>query len=97
MRFSYANRKGVIVLALALSRFLLISAYFRTVEVSTIFHEDAVKHALEHHQKSNTPYENFLKDIASAGVNYYLVDMTNRVITYTSGKADETYIQSIPK
>ena len=50
-----------------------------------------------HHQKFNTPYENFLKDIASAGVNYYLVDMANRVITYTSGKADETYIQSIPK
>ena len=67
------------------------------LEVSTIFHKDAVKRALEHHQKFSTPYENFLKDIASAGVNYYLVDMVNRAITYTSGKVDEAYIQSIPK
>jgi hypothetical protein len=33
VRFSYANRKGFIVLALALSRFLLIYTYFRTVEI----------------------------------------------------------------
>jgi uncharacterized protein YbcV (DUF1398 family) len=68
-----------------------------TFEVSTSFHKDAVKRALEHHQKFNTPYENFLKDIASAGVNYYVVDMANRAITYTSGKTDEAFIQSIPK
>lgn len=68
-----------------------------TLEVSPNFHKDAVKRALEHHQKFNTPYENFLKDIAYAGVNYYLVDMVNRTITYTSGKANEAYIQSIPK
>ncbi len=67
------------------------------LEVSTIFHKDAVKQALEHHQKFNTPYANFLKDIAAAGVNYYLVDMVSRVIKYTSGRADEAYIQSIPK
>ncbi|KAA9029980.1 EAL domain-containing protein [Niallia endozanthoxylica] len=35
VKFSHANRKGVIVLALALSRLILISTYLRTVETDT--------------------------------------------------------------
>ncbi|MBH5319434.1 DUF1398 family protein [Paenibacillus sp. GSMTC-2017] len=67
-----------------------------TLEVADHFQADAVKRGLEHHQRNLTPYTDFLKDMADAGVHYYEVNMIERSINYTSGRAGESYVEGVP-
>lgn len=66
------------------------------LQIAPQFNEDRVIAALEHHQRNRTPYEEFLRDIARAGVKYYEVDMENRRINYTSGRDGECHVEDIP-
>ncbi|WP_168120884.1 DUF1398 family protein [Paenibacillus sp. HB172176] len=67
-----------------------------TLEVAELFQADAVRKGLEHHQKHRTSYFDFLKDMAEAGVQFYEVNMSARAICYTSGRAEESYSETIP-
>jgi uncharacterized protein YbcV (DUF1398 family) len=66
------------------------------LKIAEQFQAEAVKRGLEHHQQNRTPFTEFLQDMAAAGVQYYEVDMTSRIITYTSGRADESYAEAVP-
>lgn len=66
------------------------------LEVAELFQIEAVKRGLLHHQTYQTPFSDFLKDMAAAGVQFYEVDMTKRTINYTSGKSDESYVETVP-
>jgi uncharacterized protein YbcV (DUF1398 family) len=66
------------------------------LEIAEHFQADAVKRGLEHHQKHLTPFSDFLKDMAAAGVRYYEVNMLQRTINYTSGKPGESYVEAVP-
>ncbi|OCT11273.1 hypothetical protein A8709_06245 [Paenibacillus pectinilyticus] len=72
------------------------SAMAEKSEIADEFHGDEVKSGLVHHQQHRTPYADFLKDMAKAGVHYYIVDMPGRMITYTSGRPGESYAEAIP-
>lgn len=65
------------------------------LKISARFQAEAVKRGLKHHQKNQTSYSDFLKDMADAGVHYYDVDMDKRTINYTSSKPGETYVEEI--
>ncbi len=67
-----------------------------TSEIANHFNSDEVLRGLQHHQKHLTPYADFLKDMAKAGVHYYIVDMVGRQVTYTSGRPEEAYTEAIP-
>ncbi|QHW31728.1 DUF1398 domain-containing protein [Paenibacillus rhizovicinus] len=67
-----------------------------TLAVAEHFEADAVKRGLEHHQRNRTPFSDFLKDMADAGVHYYEVDMLARTINYTSGRPGESYVEAVP-
>ncbi|SDW98151.1 DUF1398 family protein [Paenibacillus sp. CF384] len=72
------------------------SASVSTLEVAEQFHADAVKRGLLHHQQHRTPFAEFLRDMAAAGVHYYEVNMIDRTINYTSGRAGESYVEAVP-
>ncbi len=67
-----------------------------SLEVAERFEAEAVKKGLAHHQKHRTPFADFIKDMADAGVQYYEVNMHERKIDYTSGRAGESYVEAIP-
>lgn len=67
-----------------------------TLEVAEHFQADAVKSGLGHHQRHRTPFSDFLRDMADAGVWFYEVNMSERTIDYTSGKPGESYVEAIP-
>lgn len=48
------------------------------------------------HQRHRTPFSNFLRDMANAGVQFYEANMDKRTINYTSGKLGESYVEAIP-
>ncbi|SEN50463.1 DUF1398 family protein [Paenibacillus sp. OV219] len=64
--------------------------------VAEQFQGDAVKRGLLHHQQHRTPFTDFIQDMADAGVQYYEVNMKERMINYTSGKPSESYKEAIP-
>jgi len=66
------------------------------LEIADRFQGDEVQKGLRHHQEHRTTYTDFLKTMAEAGVQYYMVDMASRKITYTSGRPDEAYTESVP-
>lgn len=74
----------------------LNSAMTEKSEIAVTFDGNEVQRGLKHHQQHLTPYADFLKDMAKAGVQYYIVDMANRMIIYTSGRPDESYSEPIP-
>lgn len=61
------------------------------------FDAAAVAHALRRHAAEHTAYEDFLVDIAAAGVTEYNVDMRTRTCTYRSGQPGEEHVESIPE
>jgi uncharacterized protein YbcV (DUF1398 family) len=65
-------------------------------QVSDQFNGEAVKAAIKRHQDNRTPFDNFLREIAKAGVKYYEVDMGARKINYTSGRNGECHAENIP-
>ncbi|CAH1199151.1 hypothetical protein PAECIP111893_01244 [Paenibacillus plantiphilus] len=66
------------------------------LEVAELYQADAVKRGLAHHQRHRTPFPDFLRDMANAGVQFYEVNMEKRTINYTSGKPGESYVEAIP-
>jgi len=66
------------------------------LKISDRFNGEAVKAAVKYHQDNQTPFDDFLHDIARAGVKYYEVDMETRRINYTSGRDGECYTEDIP-
>ncbi|WP_091224727.1 DUF1398 family protein [Paenibacillus sp. BC26] len=72
------------------------SASASTLEVAEQYQADAVKRGLAHHQQHRTPFSEFLRDMAAAGVQYYEVNMIDRTINYTSGRSGESYVESVP-
>ncbi|WP_150272801.1 DUF1398 family protein [Paenibacillus tepidiphilus] len=67
-----------------------------SLEVAENYEADAVKRGLAHHQQHRTPFADFLKDMAAAGVQYYEVDMLKRTIDYTSGRPGESVVETVP-
>jgi uncharacterized protein YbcV (DUF1398 family) len=67
-----------------------------SLEVAQLFQADAVKRGLKHHQIHRTPFSDFVKDMAEAGVQYYEVNMSNRTINYTSGQPGQSVEERIP-
>jgi uncharacterized protein YbcV (DUF1398 family) len=72
------------------------SSMSETSPIAEQYNGDEVVRGLQHHQKHLTPYSDFLRDMAKAGVHYYIVDMLERKITYTSGRPEEAYTEAIP-
>ncbi|REE78695.1 uncharacterized protein YbcV (DUF1398 family) [Paenibacillus taihuensis] len=67
-----------------------------SLEVAEQFQSDAVRRGLAHHKQHRTPFTDFIKDMADAGVHYYEVNMKERTINYTSGRPGESYVEAIP-
>jgi uncharacterized protein YbcV (DUF1398 family) len=74
-----------------------VFAGFQNLEIAEKFDVEAFKKALHKHQVEKTPYEDFLKDTAKAGIHYYRVDMSKRTISYCGKKPGEEYIEKIPQ
>ncbi|WP_187355175.1 DUF1398 family protein [Paenibacillus tengchongensis] len=66
------------------------------LEVAGNYQAEAVKRGLAHHQEHRTPFADFLKDMAAAGVQFYEVDLLKRTIDYTSGRPGESVIETVP-
>lgn len=60
------------------------------------FDVDAIKQALETHRRERSHYEDFLKNIALAGVTHYRVNMSKREVTYCGENPKEEYAEKIP-
>ncbi len=60
------------------------------------FDATAFKKALTRSQKGETDYEQFLKEIAAAGISFYRVDMKPRVVTYHGENRRNKIIEPVP-
>lgn len=64
--------------------------------INKLFNRDGVIKALKCHQRKETTYTEFLKDIASAGIMRYAVDMRHRHVTYYGRDSGDYYREEIP-
>ncbi len=69
---------------------------FHPLAVSSHFSAGKFKEALAKHQAEKTPYLEFLKDIAAAGIHAYTVDMATRTIAYRGRKSGEEILEKVP-
>lgn len=61
------------------------------------FNGDALKKALIHHQMEKTSYGEILKEMISAGVERYTVDMLKRTCTYYGKQKGESLTEQVPE
>lgn len=65
------------------------------LHIAPRFDQDKLKKALARHQNKETTYEQFLAEIAQAGVKSYVVTFDTRKVTY-KGASGEKFDESIP-
>ena len=64
--------------------------------INKLFNRKGVIKALKCHQRKETTYTEFLKDIASTGITRYSVDMFHRHVTYYGRDSGDYYREEIP-
>jgi uncharacterized protein YbcV (DUF1398 family) len=64
-------------------------------EVADSFDGRAVQEAIVRHQENKTSYEEFLVELASAGVEFYEVYTDTGAIHYTTGNPLESFVQPV--
>lgn len=64
--------------------------------IAEAFDKEAVREAITHHVRQQTPYSEFLKDIAAAGVISYVVDMESRSVTYQGKNEKDFHVENVP-
>ena len=69
---------------------------FKPLTASPKFNEEALKSALKRIQARETNYQQFLAEIAAAGVAFYRVDMKPRTVTY-HGPGKEKLVEPVPQ
>ncbi len=69
---------------------------FRTLTVGEAYNEDALKKAIARSQAKESTYEEFLAEIAAAGVAFYRVDMKPRTVTY-HGAGGKKLVEKVPE
>lgn len=73
----------------------LATKNFKPLTLGRKFDEAALKEALVRVQSQQTNYEQFLSEIAAAGVPFYRVDMGPRTVTYHSA-GREKLVEKVP-
>lgn len=69
---------------------------FHSLRAANDFKEVAIQEALIRRLNHETTYVEFLRDIATAGVMCYKVEMDSQRVTYKGRNENEFYIQQIP-
>jgi uncharacterized protein YbcV (DUF1398 family) len=69
---------------------------FSSLEIAADFSLEDLKKALKNVQTGQTNYEEFLKEIAQAGIHHYRVDMASHTVTYYGAKSGEEYAEVVP-
>lgn len=75
---------------------ILEQAQGHRLTVVDTFIAEQVRAAIEQHQRQATSYEQFLVDIAAAGVASYQVNMQQRTISYYAQNHLAQYVEKIP-
>jgi uncharacterized protein YbcV (DUF1398 family) len=69
---------------------------FHPLTAGKKFDEAGLKLALARVQRRETNYEQFLAEIAAAGVGFYRVDMQPRTVTYHGPTPKEKLVEKVP-
>ena len=70
---------------------------FAHINVSPQFSSTAAKKSLLIHQQGETTYEEWVHEMASAGVSSYLVNMKDRTVTYFNQNKTESIVELVPE
>lgn len=70
---------------------------FTPYPVGSFFNLEALKKALARVQAKETTYEQFLQEIAAAGVPFYRVDMKPRTVTYHGKNKIDKLVETVPE
>lgn len=69
---------------------------FDQLKVSEVFSANDAKTALLIHQQGKTSYVQWIEDMASAGVSYYIVKMSDRTVSYFNSNRTQSIIELVP-
>lgn len=70
---------------------------FQALEITKALNVDLLKKALENTRLKITNYEEFLKEIAQAGVHHYQVDMLKNTVSYFGTNSHESLVENVPQ
>jgi uncharacterized protein YbcV (DUF1398 family) len=71
------------------------AAKWAAVEIAATASTEKLKHALSIHQQGETDYVTFCNQSAEAGVEKWIVDITNMTCTYYDKTNDEMLVEEI--
>lgn len=71
-------------------------AGYRPVKAAKDFDAENIKNAIIKHVQQQTPFVEFLADIASFGVSHYIVDMKQRTVTYFNPDESQSHVEHVP-
>lgn len=71
-------------------------AGYHPVKVAKDFESKNIKNAIIKHVQQQTPFVEFLEDIASFGVSHYVVDMKLRTVTYFNPDESQSHVENVP-
>lgn len=66
-------------------------------KINPIFSESGVQESIQKHIQEKTPYLSWLNEAASQGVASYVVNMSNRTVTYFNLDKTKQYIEHVPE
>jgi uncharacterized protein YbcV (DUF1398 family) len=70
---------------------------FSPLTVGEKFDQAALKTALKRTQSGQSTYEEFLAEIAAAGVPFYRVDMKPRTVSYHAANRKDKLVEKVPQ
>ncbi len=70
---------------------------YSSPKINAIFSDIGIKESIQKHIREKTPYLSWLNEAASQGVASYIVNMSNRTVTYFNLDKTKQYIEHVPE
>lgn len=70
---------------------------YKKIESNKNFNPEAIKNAIFKHITQQTPYLDFLNDIAAQGATHYNVDIKEQSVTYFNADKTHSYVEYVPE
>lgn len=71
--------------------------WFIQPDINAVYSEADAKYALRIHQEGKTTYPEWIRDMASAGVTNYIVNMGDRTVIYYERGQLEAFVEPVPE